>query len=132
MFAEKERQNLTSKKARDNQSPHSITTNFDKVLQKSLKQKLFDQTTKNDLMQEALTQQKETFKNILEDLKHQHEARIFEMENTLTLTQQLVRQQASKLKDQVEKLVLSDNVIEQLIAENENLTFKLSLTKIRD
>ena len=66
------------------------------------------------------------------DLKHQHEARIFEMENTLTLTQQLVRQQASKLKDQVEKLVLSDNVIEQLIAENENLTFKLSLTKIRD
>ena len=66
MFAEKERQNLTSKKAKDNQSPHSITTNFDKVLQKSLKQKLFDQTTKNDLMQEALTQQKETFKNILE------------------------------------------------------------------
>ena len=54
------------------------------------------------------------------------------MENTLTLTQQLVRQQSSKLKDQVEKLVLSDNVIEQLIAENENLTFKLSLTKIRD
>ena len=66
MFAEKERQNLASKKAKDNQSPHSITTNFDKVLQKSLKQKLFDQTTKNDLMQEALTQQKETFKNILE------------------------------------------------------------------
>ena len=63
------------------------------------------------------------------DLKHQHEARIFEMENTLTLTQQLVRQQASKLKDQVEKLVLSDNIIEQLVAENEGLTFQLTLSR---
>ena len=66
MFAEKkEKQNTTSKKD-NHQSSQSINTSFDKIVQKSLKQKLFAQTTKTDMMHDALTQQKESFKQILE------------------------------------------------------------------
>ena len=61
------------------------------------------------------------------DLKSHHESRIFEMEKTVISTQELVRKQSKQLQDQVEKLVLSENIIEQLIAENENLAFKISL-----
>ena len=146
MFAEKkEKQNAASKKDKDHQSCQSINTCFDKIMQKSLKQKLFAQTTKTDMMHDALTQQKESFKTILEgnrawnisltkmlkylflDLKNHHESRIFEMEKTVSLTQELVKKQSRQLQDQVEKLVLSENIIEQLIAENENMTFKISL-----
>ena len=49
------------------------------------------------------------------------------MENTLIFTEELLRTQSRKLSDQVEKLVLSDNIIEQLIAENENMAFRLKL-----
>ena len=49
------------------------------------------------------------------------------MENTVSLTQELVKKQSKQLQDQVEKLVLSENIIEQLIVENENLAFKISL-----
>ena len=49
------------------------------------------------------------------------------MEKTVISTQELVRKQSKQLQDQVEKLVLSENIIEQLIAENENLAFKISL-----
>ena len=147
LVAEKEKHNSQSKKTKDHQSSQANITNFDKMMQKSLKQKLLDQTTKNDLLQETVTRQKETFKTILEgefkdvfshiilklvcclDLKYHHEARLFEMENTLTLTQQLVKNQSTKLADQVEKLVLSDNIIEQLVAENEKLTFQLTLSR---
>ena len=67
MFAEKkEKQNTTRKKDKDHQSCQSINTSFDKIMQKSLKQKLFAQTTKTDMMHDALTQQKESFKTILE------------------------------------------------------------------
>ena len=67
MFAEKkEKQNTASKKDKDHQSCQSINTYFDKIMQKSLKQKLFAQTTKTDMMHDALTQQKESFKTILE------------------------------------------------------------------
>ena len=67
MFAEKkEKQNTAIKKDKDHQSCQSINTCFDKIMQKSLKQKLFAQTTKTDMMHDALTQQKESFKQILE------------------------------------------------------------------
>ena len=70
MFAEKkEKQNTTRKKDKDHQSCQSINTSFDKIMQKSLKQKLFAQTTKTDMMHEALTQQKENFKTILEGIR---------------------------------------------------------------
>ena len=49
------------------------------------------------------------------------------MEKTVSLTQELVKKQSRQLQEQVEKLVLSENIIEQLIAENENLAFKISL-----
>ena len=49
------------------------------------------------------------------------------METTLSLTQGLVKKQAKQLQDQVEKLILSENIIEQLIAENENMAFQISL-----
>ena len=69
MFAEKkEKQNTASKKDKDHQSCQSINTSFDKIVQKSLKQKLFAQTTKTDMMHDALTQQKESFKQILEGI----------------------------------------------------------------
>ena len=70
MFAEKkEKQNTASKKDKDHQSWQSINTaSFDKIMQKSLKQKLFAQTTKTDMMHDALTQQKESFKQILEGI----------------------------------------------------------------
>ena len=64
--AEKEKQNLPSKKTKDHQSSQSNITNFDKMMQKSLKQKLLDQTSKNELIQDAVTRQQETFKTIIE------------------------------------------------------------------
>ena len=49
------------------------------------------------------------------------------MEKTVSQTQELVKKQSKQLQEQVEKLVLSENIIEQLIAENENMAFSLSL-----
>ena len=45
----------------------------------------------------------------------------------MSLTQDLVKKQSKQLQDQVEKLVLSENIIEQLITENENMAFQISL-----
>ena len=40
-----------------------------------------------------------------------------------------MRQQTVKIKDQVDKLVMSDTIIEQLIVDNDELTNKLSNRK---
>ena len=74
MFAEKkEKQNTDSKKEKDHLSCQSVNPSFDKIIQKSLKHKLFAQTTKTEMMHDALTQQKESFKTILEGkMEHQY------------------------------------------------------------
>ena len=49
------------------------------------------------------------------------------MENVIKSAQDLSRKQSIKNKEQVEKLVLSENIIDQLAFENENLLFRLQL-----
>ena len=59
------------------------------------------------------------------DLTSQHESQIQEMENIIKSAQDLSIKQSMKNKEQVEKLILSENIIEQLAFENENLLFRL-------
>ena len=47
------------------------------------------------------------------------------MENIIKSAQDLSIKQSMKNKEQVEKLILSENIIEQLAFENENLLFRL-------
>ena len=59
------------------------------------------------------------------DTKKQHQAQILELESLVASSKDLLKQQTAKIKDQVDKLVMSDTIIEQLIVDNDQLTTKL-------
>ena len=62
---------------------------------------------------------------LISDTKKQHQAQILELESLVASSKDVLRQQTVKIKDQVDKLVMSDTIIEQLIVDNDELTNKL-------
>ena len=55
----------------------------------------------------------------------QHQTQLVELENMMTSSREMLRQQTAKFKDQVDKLVMSDTIIEQLLIDNDKLTKNL-------
>ena len=62
---------------------------------------------------------------LVSDTKKQHQAQILELESLVASSKDLLKQQTAKIKDQVDKLLMSDTIIEQLIVDNDQLTTKL-------
>jgi hypothetical protein len=50
---------------------------------------------------------------------------MLELEGLLAFNQGMLRKETQKFKSQVDKLVLSDTIIEQLIVDNDQLTSRL-------
>ena len=71
--------------------------------------------------------QKKSFEKLLGQINIQHKQQIIEYETLIKSGQDINRRQILKNQEQVEKLVLSEDVIEQLVAENETLTIQLKL-----
>jgi len=105
---------------------HSMPgSDLDRIMFNSAKQQLSNQVIRCNMLHEALTQQKGQFKQILDDTRKQHKSQITQLEGLVSSSQELVRKQTMKYKDQVDKLVKSDMIIEQLIVDNDILTGKL-------
>ena len=51
----------------------------------------------------------------------QHQTQILELQNLVGSSKEMLRQQTIKFKDQVDKLVMSDTIIEQLLVDNDQL-----------
>ena len=62
---------------------------------------------------------------LISDTKKQHQAQVLELESLIASSKDVLRQQTIKIKEQVDKLVMSDTIIEQLIDDNDQLTTKL-------
>ena len=71
--------------------------------------------------------QKKSFEKLLSQINIQQKQQIIEYETLIKSGQDINRRQILKNQEQVEKLVLSEDVIEQLVAENETLTIQLKL-----
>ena len=69
--------------------------------------------------------QKNSFEKLLSQINNQHKQQISEYETLIKSGQDINRKHIQRNYEQVEKLVLSENVIEQLVSENE--TFRLQL-----
>ena len=63
--------------------------------------------------------------HIISDTKMQHQAQILELENMVAASKEMLRQQTVKFKDQVDKRVMSDTIIEQLLVDNDQLSKNL-------
>ena len=113
---------------------------IDHIMITSLKQKLSNQVSRCRMLHEALARQKAEFQTTLQskwcltvsdnitlvtDCKAQHQAEVLELQDLVGSTQHLVRQQTSKVMEQVDKLVMSDTIIEQLLVDNDQLTTQL-------
>jgi len=103
----------------------SQSDSFDQILLDSLNQKLSNQVTRCKMLHEALARQRTQFQNILDNTKKQHQAQVLELESLIASSKDVLRQQTIKIKEQVDKLVMSDTIIEQLIVDNDQLTTKL-------
>ena len=100
---------------------------FDKFLVKTLYHQLELQQDKCGNLQTALSMQKSKSKKILDDLTTQHETQIVELERVIKNFHENLQNQSKKHGELVNKLLLSNNVIDELMAENEKLEFQLSL-----
>lgn len=118
--AEKKKDNLKEK------AEHK-TKSSDKIIINSINQKLNQQSAKCNLLQDAMKLQKKSFEKLLSQINIQQKQQISEYETLIKSGQDINRRQILKNQEQVEKLVLSENVIEQLVAENETLTIQLEL-----
>jgi len=103
----------------------SQSDSFDQILLDSLNQKLSNQVTRCKMLHEALARQRTQFQNILDNTKKQHQAQVLELESLIASSKDVLRQQTIKIKEQVDKLVMSDTIIEQLIVDNDQLTTKV-------
>jgi len=102
-------------------------------------------------LQAALAEQKEQTQSILSGLSHhhhnhdmiivtiimiittvmreQHEAEMCQLESLVSSSRGLLRKQNKRFLEQVDKLVLADSVIEQLLVDNDRLTNELGKLK---
>jgi len=102
---------------------------LDHTLMTSLKQKLTLQFERCNKLQSALSLQQEQAHRVLEASRSQHLHEISQLEAMVSSSQDLVRRQTKKFTEQVDKLVMADTVIEQLIVDNHNLTVQLNRLK---
>ena len=58
-------------------------------------------------------------------MREQHRAEMEQLEALVASSQGLVRRQNRRFLEQVDKLVLADSVIEQLLVDNDRLTERL-------
>ena len=107
----------------------SKTRSSDKMIINSINQKLSQQSAKCHLLQDAMKLQKNSFEKLLSQINNQHKQQISEYESLIKSGQDINRKYIQKNQEQVEKLVLSENVIEQLVSENETLVIQLELLK---
>jgi len=103
------------------------TRSSDKMIINSINQKLSQQSAKCHLLQDAMKLQKNSFEKLLSQINNQHKQQISEYESLIKSGQDINRKYIQKNQEQVEKLVLSENVIEQLVSENETLVIQLEL-----
>jgi len=92
-----------------------------------MNQKLNQQSAKCHLLQDAMKLQKNSFEKLLNQIGNQHKQQISEYETLIKSGQDINRKHILRNQEQVEKLVLSDNVIEELVSENETLRIQLEL-----
>ena len=92
-----------------------------------MNQKLNQQSAKCHLLQDAMKLQKNSFEKLLNQIGNQHKQQISEYETLIKSGQDINRKQIVRNQEQVEKLVLSENVIEELVSENETLRIQLEL-----
>ena len=108
---------------------NQTTRSSEKILLNSMNQKLNQQSAKCLLLQDAMKLQKSSFEKLLSQINQQHKQQISEYETLIISARDMNRKQILRNQEQVEKLVLSDNVIEQLVSENETLEIQLDLIK---
>ena len=65
------------------------------------------------------------FQICIPDSKKHHHSQILELEGLVAWNQDMLSKQTMKFKEQVDKLVVSDTIIEQLIVDNDQLTSRL-------
>jgi len=102
---------------------------LDRILFHSLKQKLTNQVNRCSQLQSALAEQKEQTQSILSVMREQHEAEMSQLESLVSSSRGLLRKQNKRFLEQVDKLVLADSVIEQLLVDNDRLTNELGKLK---
>ena len=121
----------TEKKAetKDQETNKPIKT-FDKFLVKTLYNQLELQQDKCNKLQTALSMQESNSQKILQNTTIQHEAQIVELEAVIKNFHENIQNQSKKHQELVNKLLLSNNVIDELMSENEKLEFQLSLKSV--
>ena len=62
---------------------------------------------------------------LISDTKQQHCSQVLELEGLVTSMKEELRKQTVKFKEHVDKLVMSDAIIEQLLIDNDQLTSRL-------
>ena len=129
--------NARKKVRKEKESKISWPGSCDNIILNSLQQQLDNQKTQCKMLQKALTDQKAQFqiilkskqlffwdtllKKLITDCKMQHQTQILELQNLVGSSKEMLRQQTIKFKDQVDKLVMSDTIIEQLLVDNDQL-----------
>lgn len=103
---------------------------LDRILFHSIKQKLTIQVTRCRQLQAALSEQKDQARSILAVMREQHQTEMCQLEALVSSSQSLVRKQNRRFLEQVDKLVLADSVIEQLLVDNDRLTGEIN--RMRD
>ena len=61
--------------------------------------------------------------------KEQHKSEISQLESLVESSQELVRKQTRRYMEQMDKLVMSDTTIEQLMVDNQKLTEEINVIK---
>ena len=121
----------TERKKDDVKTATSRIGPSDKIILNSMQQQLNQQSAKCHLLQDAMKLQKRSFEKLLSQISNQHKQQISEYEILIKSVQDMNRKHILKNQEQVEKLVLSENVIEQLVSENETYIIQLELLKNR-
>ena len=64
-------------------------------------------------------------------LKEQHESEMSQLESLVMTSQELLGKQSRRFIRELDRLVMTDNTIKQLIQENESLTNNINMMKQR-
>ena len=69
--------------------------------------------------------------NSFPESRQQHIAELSQLESLVASSQELVRKQVRRYMDKMEKLVVSDNTVEKLIADSQTLSEEINGILIR-
>jgi len=111
------------------QTELSTPTSLDKTITQTMRDRMSDQANRCTNLHSTLAIKRAKYSKDMAVTKDQQESELSQLESLVSSSQELMRRQTKAYMEKMNTLVMIDRDIEQMMAENQNLSSKIKIMK---